>query len=176
MIDKIEFTGVFVHYLLINFASIFSGISSVVRRCIDKETGKEYAAKIIDLGASESSDSNQMLESTRQEISILRQVMGHPYLSEQQFLIALEFYWTLFFQSNFKMCSNQMPLCFSSSSSVVMVNSLTILRRWLLYRRKRHATLCDRSLKALTIFTREISYIVILKYVTCVCFPRDFHK
>lgn len=62
--------------------SIFSGISSVVRRCIDKETGKEYAAKIIDLGASDSSDSNQMLDSTRQEISILRQVMGHPYISK----------------------------------------------------------------------------------------------
>lgn len=67
---------------LTHIMSIFSGISSVVRRCIDKETGKEYAAKIIDLGGSESNDCNQMLEATRQEISILRQVMGHPYLSE----------------------------------------------------------------------------------------------
>lgn len=66
---------------LINFFSIFSGISSVVRRCIDKETGKEYAAKIIDLGASEHNDSRQMLDATRQEINILRQVMGHPYIS-----------------------------------------------------------------------------------------------
>lgn len=55
----------------------------MVRRCIDKETGREYAAKIIDLGASESNDSNQMLEATRQEISILRLVMGHPYLSKK---------------------------------------------------------------------------------------------
>ena len=62
--------------------SIFSGISSVVRRCIDKETGKEYAAKIIDLGASEHNDCRQMLEATRQEINILRQVMGHPYISK----------------------------------------------------------------------------------------------
>ncbi|XP_070506983.1 phosphorylase b kinase gamma catalytic chain, skeletal muscle/heart isoform isoform X3 [Chironomus tepperi] len=60
------------------------GISSVVRRCIDKETGKEYAAKIIDLGASEHNDSRQMLEATRQEINILRQVMGHPYIIELQ--------------------------------------------------------------------------------------------
>ncbi|KAG5671651.1 hypothetical protein PVAND_001842 [Polypedilum vanderplanki] len=60
------------------------GISSVVRRCIDKETGKEYAAKIIDLGASDVNDSHQMLEATRQEINILRQVMGHPYIIELQ--------------------------------------------------------------------------------------------
>jgi len=67
-------------YLL--FFHQFRGISSVVRRCIDKETGREYAAKIIDIGASDSSDPKQMLDATRQEIAILRQVMGHPYLSK----------------------------------------------------------------------------------------------
>ncbi|XP_055635404.1 phosphorylase b kinase gamma catalytic chain, liver/testis isoform isoform X4 [Toxorhynchites rutilus septentrionalis] len=60
------------------------GISSTVRRCIEKETGKEFAAKIIDLGAVESGDSNHMLEATRQEIHILRQVMGHKYIIELQ--------------------------------------------------------------------------------------------
>ncbi|XP_053693123.1 phosphorylase b kinase gamma catalytic chain, skeletal muscle/heart isoform isoform X3 [Sabethes cyaneus] len=60
------------------------GISSTVRRCIEKETGKEFAAKIIDLGAAESNDSNHMLEATRQEIQILRQVMGHKYIIELQ--------------------------------------------------------------------------------------------
>ncbi|XP_058824953.1 phosphorylase b kinase gamma catalytic chain, skeletal muscle/heart isoform isoform X4 [Topomyia yanbarensis] len=60
------------------------GISSTVRRCIEKETGKEFAAKIIDLGASESGDPNHMLEATRQEIQILRQVMGHKYIIELQ--------------------------------------------------------------------------------------------
>ncbi|XP_037918672.1 phosphorylase b kinase gamma catalytic chain, skeletal muscle/heart isoform isoform X4 [Hermetia illucens] len=61
------------------------GISSTVRRCIEKETGKEFAAKIIDLGA-ETGDSSpqQMLEATRQEIFILRQVMGHPYIIDLQ--------------------------------------------------------------------------------------------
>lgn len=54
----------------------------MVRRCIDKETGKEYAAKIIDLSASDANDPKQMLDATRQEISILRQVMGHAYISE----------------------------------------------------------------------------------------------
>ncbi|XP_067636991.1 probable serine/threonine-protein kinase fhkC isoform X2 [Eurosta solidaginis] len=63
------------------------GISSTVRRCIEKETGKEFAAKIIDLGAAtEVGDTStyHMLEATRQEISILRQVMGHPYIIELQ--------------------------------------------------------------------------------------------
>lgn len=60
------------------------GISSTVRRCMEKETGKEFAAKIIDLGAAESGDSNHMLEATRQEIQILRQVMGHKYIIELQ--------------------------------------------------------------------------------------------
>lgn len=50
---------------------------------MEKETGKEFAAKIIDL----SNDSNgigeegkTMLEATLQEIQILRMVAGHPYI------------------------------------------------------------------------------------------------
>lgn len=62
---------------------IIRGISSTVRRCIEKETGREFAAKIIDLGAESGEVSSaQMLEATRQEIAILRQVMGHPYISK----------------------------------------------------------------------------------------------
>lgn len=62
------------------------GISSTVRRCIEKETGIEYAAKIIDLsndshdGAGEGGKT--MLESTIEEVHILRMVAGHPYISE----------------------------------------------------------------------------------------------
>jgi len=77
-------------FMLITVLNVFHfyihrGISSTVRRCIEKETGKEFAAKIIDLGATtESGETNpyHMLEATRQEISILRQVMGHPYISK----------------------------------------------------------------------------------------------
>lgn len=59
------------------------GISSTVRRCIEKETGREFAAKIIDLGIDGGDASSaQMLDATRQEVQILRQVMGHPYISE----------------------------------------------------------------------------------------------
>lgn len=63
----------------------FRGISSTVRRCIEKETGIEFAAKIIDL----SNDSHDgggegktMLEATIEEVKILRLVAGHPYISK----------------------------------------------------------------------------------------------
>lgn len=68
----------------------FRGISSTVRRCVEKETNKEFAAKIIDLGATtENGETNpqHMLEATRQEISILRQVMGHPYISAYKYVL-----------------------------------------------------------------------------------------
>lgn len=61
-----------------------SGISSTVRRCIEKETGREFAAKIIDLAMDSTAEStiNQMMDATRQEIAMLRHVMGHPYISK----------------------------------------------------------------------------------------------
>lgn len=69
----------------------YRGISSTVRRCIEKETGKEFAAKIIDLGAEVGdASSQQMLDATRQEIAILRQVMGHPYISKWRFYTRYE--------------------------------------------------------------------------------------
>ncbi|KAK8405037.1 hypothetical protein O3P69_001545 [Scylla paramamosain] len=55
------------------------GGCSVVRRCIEKETGQQYAAKIIDL--SDSSDEG-VYEATKREIEVLRMVAGHPYIIE----------------------------------------------------------------------------------------------
>ncbi|XP_026473392.1 phosphorylase b kinase gamma catalytic chain, skeletal muscle/heart isoform isoform X2 [Ctenocephalides felis] len=66
------------------------GISSTVRRCIEKESGKEFAAKIIDLGTEGCGDEvsapeyKTMKESTHQEVNILRHVLGHPYIIELQ--------------------------------------------------------------------------------------------
>lgn len=51
------------------------GVSSTVRRCIEKETGIEYAAKIIDV-----SSSPEVRESTLEEVRILRVVLGYPYI------------------------------------------------------------------------------------------------
>ncbi|KAF2347379.1 Protein kinase domain [Trinorchestia longiramus] len=55
------------------------GGCSVVRRCIEKETGQEFAAKIIDM--SDATDSS-ILEATQREVQILRLVAGHPYIIE----------------------------------------------------------------------------------------------
>ncbi|XP_031837694.1 phosphorylase kinase gamma isoform X2 [Nomia melanderi] len=58
------------------------GISSTVRRCIEKETGVEYAAKIIDISNETNEDGNTMKDATLQEVHILRRVAGHPYIIE----------------------------------------------------------------------------------------------
>ncbi|RWS28472.1 phosphorylase b kinase gamma catalytic chain: skeletal muscle/heart isoform-like isoform X1, partial [Leptotrombidium deliense] len=59
------------------------GVSSTVRRCIEKETGKEFAAKIIDVSADlEDSQGLTLRQATLREISILRIVAGHPYIIE----------------------------------------------------------------------------------------------
>ncbi|XP_060815102.1 phosphorylase b kinase gamma catalytic chain, skeletal muscle/heart isoform isoform X2 [Bombus pascuorum] len=58
------------------------GISSTVRRCIEKETGIEYAAKIIDISNETNEDGHTMKDATLQEVQILRRVAGHPYIIE----------------------------------------------------------------------------------------------
>jgi phosphorylase kinase gamma subunit len=59
------------------------GISSTVRRCIEKETGKAYAAKIIDL-SNDGGEGISAKEATKQEVAILRHVAGHHYIIELQ--------------------------------------------------------------------------------------------
>jgi len=57
------------------------GVSSVVRRCIEKETGIEYAAKIIDISGDETDpDGSNVKASTMMEIQVLRLVTEHPYI------------------------------------------------------------------------------------------------
>ena len=63
------------------------GVSSTVRRCVEKETGKEFACKIIDVsGDASDPDGVAIRESTLREISVLRRVVGHSYISTVQIL------------------------------------------------------------------------------------------
>ncbi|XP_045771219.1 phosphorylase b kinase gamma catalytic chain, skeletal muscle/heart isoform isoform X2 [Maniola jurtina] len=80
------------------------GISSTVRRCVEKETGKEYAAKIIDLSqeSQDGVDTHTMREATKQEINILRMVAGHPYIIELQDVFESETFIFLVFE----LCKN----------------------------------------------------------------------
>ncbi|XP_052738710.1 phosphorylase b kinase gamma catalytic chain, skeletal muscle/heart isoform isoform X2 [Bicyclus anynana] len=80
------------------------GISSTVRRCVEKETGREYAAKIIDLSqeSTDGVDTHTMREATKQEINILRMVAGHPYIIELQDVFESETFIFLVFE----LCKN----------------------------------------------------------------------
>ncbi|XP_072934617.1 phosphorylase b kinase gamma catalytic chain, liver/testis isoform isoform X2 [Epargyreus clarus] len=80
------------------------GISSTVRRCIEKDSGREYAAKIIDLSqeSQDGVDTHTMRDATRQEIHILRMVAGHPYIIELQDVFESETFIFLVFE----LCKN----------------------------------------------------------------------
>ncbi|RNA27174.1 phosphorylase b kinase gamma catalytic skeletal muscle heart isoform isoform X2 [Brachionus plicatilis] len=52
------------------------GISSVVRKCIEKSSGKEYAVKIVEYSGPE------LKESTLREIEIMKMIGGHPNIIE----------------------------------------------------------------------------------------------
>ncbi len=53
---------------------IGKGLSSVVRKCVEKGTGKEYACKIVEFN----DDSQEERAATLREIQILKLVGGHP--------------------------------------------------------------------------------------------------
>lgn len=57
------------------------GVSSTVRRCIEKATGSEYAAKIIDVSADmEDASGCTLRQATMREVKVLRMMDGHPYI------------------------------------------------------------------------------------------------
>lgn len=64
------------------FVCFCRGASSTVRRCIEKETGQEFAAKIIDVSDPEDSQGLSILKSSHREVFILRLVAGHNYISK----------------------------------------------------------------------------------------------
>ncbi|XP_011376945.2 phosphorylase b kinase gamma catalytic chain, liver/testis isoform isoform X4 [Pteropus vampyrus] len=58
------------------------GVSSVVRRCVHRATGHEFAVKIMEVTTERLSPEQleEVREATRRETHILRQVAGHPHI------------------------------------------------------------------------------------------------
>lgn len=53
----------------------------MVRKCVEKQTGREYAVKIIDISG-QLPDAAETKETTMKEIELLRMIHGHKYISE----------------------------------------------------------------------------------------------
>lgn len=77
------------HYQLVGEMFIFwtiyyRGISSIVRRCIEKETGQEFAVKIIDISGEKSDiyEADLTKKDTVREINILKMCKGHDNISK----------------------------------------------------------------------------------------------
>lgn len=76
-----QLVGEAVHLLNI----YYRGISSIVRRCIEKETGREFAVKIIDISGEKSDiyEADLTKKDTVREINILKMCKGHDNISKQ---------------------------------------------------------------------------------------------
>ena len=62
----------------------YRGVSSTVRRCVEKDTGDDFAVKIIDLTGDKDNEA-QMEEirmATHKEMNILRMCKGHQHVSK----------------------------------------------------------------------------------------------
>ncbi|KAH7731729.1 Protein Y50D7A.3 b [Aphelenchoides avenae] len=61
------------------------GLASTVRRCIEKSTGQSFAVKIVDVSTERQTEAEakRLQEETLSEVKLLRQLAGHPSISEK---------------------------------------------------------------------------------------------
>uniref|UniRef100_A0A915L674 Protein kinase domain-containing protein n=1 Tax=Romanomermis culicivorax TaxID=13658 RepID=A0A915L674_ROMCU len=79
--DEESKSGFYAHYD--SKEVLGKGMSSTVRRCIEKESGTEYAVKILDITTERSNEeqARELKDSTLNEIRLLRLVGGHKNIS-----------------------------------------------------------------------------------------------
>jgi len=69
--------------------SVCRGVSSTVRRCLEKQTQTEYAVKMIDLTQEKDNEdlTAELRESTKKEMDVLRIGSEHPNISKNWLMI-----------------------------------------------------------------------------------------
>lgn len=68
-------------------------MASTVRRCVEKNTGKNFAVKIVDVSTERQTEheAKRLSEETLSEVRLLRQLAGHPSISLFYFFIIINF-------------------------------------------------------------------------------------
>lgn len=75
------------------------GLSSTVRKCIEKSTGQVFAVKIVDVSTERQSESDaaRLKEETLSEVRLLRLLSGHPsIIAIHDFFITPTFHFAVF--------------------------------------------------------------------------------
>lgn len=96
---------------------IGKGLSSVVRRCVEKATGKEYACKIVEFN----DESEDERAATLREIQILKLVGGHPNIID----IVVSFETPIYVFIVMELCPN--GELFDHLTKVVRLSGLSLL-------------------------------------------------
>jgi len=88
--------------------SVCRGVSSTVRRCLEKQTQTEYAVKMIDLTQEKDNEdlTAELRESTKKEMDVLRIGSEHPNISKN---------WLMIWFSDF-LCTDNFILAFLYTS------------------------------------------------------------